>query len=832
MPVSFITYLTMRAGITSQGREGSGLLIRRTAVACLAVMCGCVSAPPGGAPVQGASSDPSPEALARYATGLAHELQGRVEEAQQEYLRAIGADPDHEPLYIRLAGLRAARNDFDGAVAALDPILTRHPRSVEPLRAMAGVKLAARRPDEATALLRRAMDLAPGNGDLAAELCALLLDAGQDANAVGVARRSLAASPPTPALQRVIGSLYLRSRGKDEGEVRRQAGGALLEAMAASTASNAAARVTLGEIRMAAGEEAAALAAFREAVALDGSGERIHARIVRILLGQGRQEEAIQALEFALGRAGRDAGLRRVLALLLARRADASKDAAAVRRDRERAVELLEAADREMPGNPGILAELGELRIRTGRDADAFESFARIPQDDAGTRRALALRFLAGGDTNAAVKRIEALAARREGGRLARHYLGEILEVRGDLAGARRAFEAAAAPEPPESAPYIRLAILAHDGDPAAAAAWLEKGLKRMPDDLRLTRALATLQMLRKDFARARETYERIETLVPADDLTAVIQVKVEQAVALQWEGRAALAARRIAEAVDPGYLIYELYVRLAFDYGRRFKDHAPAEKTLAELSRLRADDPATHMYAGLYALSAESFTNAVAAFERAELVARQTLDGASMLRAQFYFSYGSALERCGRFAEAEAALEQCLKLDREFAEAWNYIAYMWAERGENLAKAAEYVNEALKREPENGAFLDTFGWICFRQGRFEEALKHLDRSIAALPGEDATVLDHAGDALLKLGREAEAVKRWTRAFVLDPEVPGLRAKLEARKVDLAPLLREAAELKAKTEREMNRLSPGEAEGLAEPGPEMDEDDSDAPDAP
>ena len=161
----------------------------------------------------------------------------------------------------------------------------------------------------------------------------------------------------------------------------------------------------------------------------------------------------------------------------------------------------------------------------------------------------------------------------------------------------------------------------------------------------------------------------------------------------------------------------------------------------------------------------------------------------------------------------------------------------MWAERGENLAKAAEYVHEALKREPENGAFLDTLGWICFRQGRFEEALKHLDRSIAALPEEDATVLDHAGDALLKLGREAEAVKRWTRAFVLDPEVAGLRAKLEARKVDLAPLLREAAELKAKTERELNRLSPGEAEGLAESGPEMDEDggdggDGDAPDAP
>jgi len=819
----------MRAGTPSRDREGCGPFVRRAALVCLAAAAGCVSVPSGGPAV----ADPSPEALARFSTGMSLELQGRADDALKEYLRAIEADPDHEPLYFRVAGLRASRNDFEGAEAILRTIAERHPRSPEPLRALARVKLAARKPGEAMDFLRSALDLAPRNGDLAAELCVLLTDAGRDANAIGVAKRSLAASPPSPALQRVIGSLYLRSRDASAGEIRRQEGAALLDAMARATVSNAPARVSLGEIRMAAGEEAAALKAFREAAALDGANERIHARIVRILLGQGRQDEAIVALEAAVPRADRPSGLRRVLALLLVRRAETAKDPAAARRDRERAVDLLESVDREAPAQPGVLAELGEVRIRLGRDADAFEAFSRIPQEDAGTRRSLALRFLSGGDTNAAVKRMQAAAARPgPEGRLARHYLGEILEAKGDPAGARAAFEAAAAPEPAESAPYIRLAILAHDDDPAGAVRWLEKGLARVPDDPRLTRALATLQMLRREFAKARETYERIETLLPPEDLNAVLQVKVEQAVALQWEGRPALAARRLAEAVDPGYLIFELYVRLAFDYGRRFKDHGPAEKALAELTRLRVDDPATSMYAGLYALSAENFTNAVAAFEHAERVARQTIDGASMLRAQFYFSYGSALERSGRFADAEVALEQCLKLDRDFAEAWNYLAYMWADRGINLPKALEYVHEALKREPDNGAFLDTLGWVHFRQGRAEEALRHLERSLEALPEEDATVLDHTGDALAKLGREAEALKRWTRAFVLDPSVAGLRAKLEARKVDLAPLLRQAEAEKQRAERELNRLSPGEPEGLVEEGEPVDGDDEEPPDGP
>ena len=205
---------------------------------------------------------------------------------------------------------------------------------------------------------------------------------------------------------------------------------------------------------------------------------------------------------------------------------------------------------------------------------------------------------------------------------------------------------------------------------------------------------------------------------------------------------------------------------------------------------------------------------------------------GASLLRAQFYFSYGSALERSGRLADAEVALEQCLKLDRDFAEAWNYLAYMWADRGVHLPKAMEYVHEALKREPDNGAFLDTLGWVHFRQGRTEEALKHLERSIEALPGEDATVLDHTGDALARLGREAEAVKRWTRAFVLDPTIAGLRAKLEARKVDLAPLLKQAEAEKQRAEREMNRLSPGDPEGLVEDEEPVDGDDGEPSDTP
>ena len=82
------------------------------------------------------------------------------------------------------------------------------------------------------------------------------------------------------------------------------------------------------------------------------------------------------------------------------------------------------------------------------------------------------------------------------------------------------------------------------------------------------------------------------------------------------------------------------------------------------------------------------------------------------------------------------------LAANPESAEALNYLAYMWAERGVNLDKAGIYITKALVHEPDNGAYLDTLGWVQYKQGDYLNAVKTLKQALRKL-GDDPAIVDH-----------------------------------------------------------------------------------------
>ena len=112
----------------------------------------------------------------------------------------------------------------------------------------------------------------------------------------------------------------------------------------------------------------------------------------------------------------------------------------------------------------------------------------------------------------------------------------------------------------------------------------------------------------------------------------------------------------------------------------------------------------------------------------------------------------------------------------------------MWSEKRLHLDRALDFSRRALLQDPENGAFLDTLGWILVQLGRFHEALSPLQKA-AELAPEDATVAEHLGDLYLKLDQPAQAVKYWTTAYQLDSKNDALAAKLRAQGLDPAKTL-------------------------------------------
>ena len=84
-------------------------------------------------------------------------------------------------------------------------------------------------------------------------------------------------------------------------------------------------------------------------------------------------------------------------------------------------------------------------------------------------------------------------------------------------------------------------------------------------------------------------------------------------------------------------------------------------------------------------------------------------------------------------------------------------------------------MREALAAEPNNGAYLDSLGWVFYRRGEYEDAFDYLVQAVNMLP-EDPVVLEHLGHALRAMGRHREAQQSYERALANG----GDRERLEA----------------------------------------------------
>ena len=132
-------------------------------------------------------------------------------------------------------------------------------------------------------------------------------------------------------------------------------------------------------------------------------------------------------------------------------------------------------------------------------------------------------------------------------------------------------------------------------------------------------------------------------------------------------------------------------------------------------------------------------------------------------------------------------ATERLQEVVDEFPEdigAGNDLGYLWADRGEHLARALALVEQAVKADPVSVAYRDSLGWVYFRLGRLEEAAAELQKA-AAGESPEGTILDHLGQALLQLGKRDEAVSAFRRAEAAYQEA-GETKKLDVLRKKLA----------------------------------------------
>jgi tetratricopeptide (TPR) repeat protein len=133
---------------------------------------------------------------------------------------------------------------------------------------------------------------------------------------------------------------------------------------------------------------------------------------------------------------------------------------------------------------------------------------------------------------------------------------------------------------------------------------------------------------------------------------------------------------------------------------------------------------------------------------------------------------YGRALNAADmdQIEHLERDLNRILQQQPDHADALNALGYTLADKTDRLAEAKEYIQKALALKPDSPAILDSMGWVEYRLGNLEAALRYLQQAAALSP--DAEIAAHLGEVLWKMNLRSQALQVWRKADELDPDNP------------------------------------------------------------
>lgn len=305
--------------------------------------------------------------------------------------------------------------------------------------------------------------------------------------------------------------------------------------------------------------------------------------------------------------------------------------------------------------------------------------------------------------------------------------------------------------------------MLVSEGDLQAAQDEFQRLLEQFPDTpgLRLSHALVALENGDTDIAR--------------EDLTSLIEQGHHTSEAHYYLGRIADQEGDTESAI--GY----------YDNVTEGSHFFPA---LARLSSLRAqqgelDEALAHVrqLRGKNPTRADNFwlieINLLVSNDRKA----QALDAANQAintypdNVRLLYARAMLQDSMGNAGEAEQDLRSIIDQQPDNAVALNALGYILANQDGRLAEAEDLIGRALALDPKNPAIMDSMGWVLFRQGRVDEALKYLRAAYENFP--DPEVAAHLGEALWTGGQPAEARKVWRNGLEQNPDDTLIRETMD-----------------------------------------------------
>ncbi len=131
------------------------------------------------------------------------------------------------------------------------------------------------------------------------------------------------------------------------------------------------------------------------------------------------------------------------------------------------------------------------------------------------------------------------------------------------------------------------------------------------------------------------------------------------------------------------------------------------------------------------------------------------------------------ALYRAGETEQAERTYLVAMRQDPNEGLYYNNLAYLLANVGKDLERAEELVRTSMRLGPQGARYYaDTMGWVLYKAGRYEEALRWTRVSLNLMDrGMGSTVSEsmyHMGKIQQALGRGDQAARSFATCAAMD----------------------------------------------------------------
>jgi tetratricopeptide (TPR) repeat protein len=337
---------------------------------------------------------------------------------------------------------------------------------------------------------------------------------------------------------------------------------------------------------------------------------------------------------------------------------------------------------------------------------------------------------------------------------------------RGDFKGAEASLDRAVDLNPTRPGiMFLQGWVKENLGDQAGAIELYKRHLEVHTDDVGTRRRLVALYARLQRYPEAYDQAKRVSAAVPDDPDALQVEADLAMKVKKNAEGDRVIAHLRSMNPGEPDNTARAVVVLARNGRGREAgrmadewmmqhpaDDAGPALATRAwtaagfpdsALARARRavvmapDSTEPHRMLARALQGAGHYAEA----EREWLALRERTPGEPGVSLEL----GGCRERAGNVDGAVDAGRDALKIAPDWPPALNFVGYVLADHDRQLPEARKLIERALEKDPENGAYVDSYGWVLYREGELAAAREHLERAVRLTDG-DPVVREHLGD--------------------------------------------------------------------------------------